>query len=148
MEKTTNESKLRELIRTLEKKLGIIGECNKSNCCSGITFAQCHTITEIGRAKQLTLNDLATSLNTDKGAMSRSVKDLVKKGFVQREVDERDRRYVIISLTQKGEEKYNFIQNDMQKYFKQILSNIPEEKQEQVLESLMLLNHAIIDEKK
>ena len=147
MEKITNGITLRELIRTLEKKLGIIEENNKSDCCLGITFAQCHAITEIGRAKQLTINDLAFALNMDKGAMSRAVKDLVEKGFAQREVDERDRRYVAISLTKKGEEKYNSIQSDMQKYFDKILSNIPEKKQEQVFESLMLLNQAIPDGK-
>ena len=139
MEKITNGITLRELIRTLEKKLGIIEENNKSDCCLGITFAQCHAITEIGRAKQLTLNDLAFALNMDKGAMSRAVKDLVEKGFAQ--------RYVAISLTKKGEEKYNSIQSDMQKYFDKILSNIPEKKQEQVFESLMLLNQAIPDGK-
>lgn len=138
---SNNEKELRELIRHIEAKLGLLNEM-ESSCC-GVSFTQCHAITEIGRASGISLNELAEKLNVDNSTMSRTVNNIVNKGLANRELDPNDRRYVTISLTEDGKNVYEEINSTMNNYFKKIYENIPEEKREQVLESLELVADAI-----
>lgn len=138
----TNESKeLRELIRVLERKLGIL-EKSEVSCC-GVTFAQCHAIVEIGRAESISLNELAEMLNLDSSTMSRTVNNLVNDDLAERELDTKDRRYVTIKLTGKGLKIFENIEENMGIYFQKITQSIPENKVKQVIESLELLLDAI-----
>lgn len=136
-----NAKKLRELIRFVERKLGVL-EDGEMACC-GVTMAQCHALVEIGRAGSISLVDLANLLDLDNSTMSRTVNNLVNKKLVDRRVDPTNRRYVTIKLTPDGTKSFNEIESKMESYFLQILSAIPDDKHEQVLESLQLLLKAI-----
>jgi DNA-binding MarR family transcriptional regulator len=136
-----NAKKLRELIRFIERKLGVL-EDGEMACC-GVTMAQCHALVEIGRAGSISLVDLAKLLDLDNSTMSRTVNNLVNKKLVDRRVDPTNRRYVTIKLTPDGIKSFNEIESKMESYFLQILSAIPDDKHEQVLESLQLLLKAI-----
>lgn len=143
MGKETCVSALREAVRLLERKLGILDEVQAS--CCGVTFAQCHAIVEIGRAKSISLNDLADLLGLDKSTMSRTVNNLVNSGLALREVDSEDRRYIIIKLTQTGLKSYREIEEGMEVYFNRIYQAIPEDKREQVVDSLQVLIKALAE---
>lgn len=131
---------LRELIRVLVRNLGIL-EKSEATCC-GTTVAQCHAIVEIGRAKEMSLNELAQLLALDKSTMSRTTNNLVESGLVVRELHSEDRRYVTIKLTVEGRAVLQSIESSMEFYYKSIFSKIPEDKREQVLESLQLIINA------
>ncbi|MGE5604568.1 MAG: MarR family winged helix-turn-helix transcriptional regulator [Bacteroidota bacterium] len=143
MENQTGSKKLRETIRLLERKLGMLDDI-QSSCC-GVTFGQCHTIVEIGRAGRLSLNDLADLLGLDKSTMSRTINNLVNEGLVIRDLDSEDRRYVKIELTANGKKIYQGIEDRMNSLFNKVYGAIPEEKRDQVTESLQLLINAFID---
>lgn len=137
--------KMRETIRQIVRNLGIM-EKNESSCC-GTTLNQCHTIVEIGRVKEISLIDLSEKIGLDKSTMSRNVDILVNQGVVKRELHPQDRRYVTITLTQKGEEIFNKIEESMGLFYKNIYEAIPEKKRHQVLESLELLLFALKNNK-
>ncbi|TYQ17924.1 UNVERIFIED_CONTAM: DNA-binding MarR family transcriptional regulator [Acetivibrio alkalicellulosi] len=139
---SNNEKKLRELIRQIEAKLGILNEMESTTCC-GVSFTQCHAIIEIGRNTNVSLNELAEKLNVDNSTMSRTVNNIVNKGLANRELALNDRRYVNISLTEDGKIVFEEINLKMNNYFKKIYENILQDKREQVLESLELLADAI-----
>lgn len=141
MKFTENPKKLREMIRILERKLGILQESGYS-CCS-VTMSQCYALVEIGRAKDISLNELAELLNLENSTMSRTVNNLVSSELAKRDIDPLDRRYVTISLTDKGDKLYKNIEKDMDKYFKEIYEEIPENKKLQVIESIEILLEAI-----
>lgn len=143
MENLTGSEKLWEAIRMLERKLGILDDL-QSSCC-GITFAQCHAIVEIGRAGTLSLNDLADILGLDKSTMSRTINNLVNEGLATRDLDAEDRRFVRIGLTGKGREIFQGIEAALRIYFEKVYDSIPENKREQVIESLDLLFKALIE---
>lgn len=143
MNEIHNLIQLRELIRQLERKLGILQESQQS-CCGGISMAQCHALVEIGRAKNISLNDLAEKLNLDSSTMSRTVNKLVANNLVKRDIDPADRRYVTISLTDNGECHFHSIESDRNAHFQQIYESIPAPKQEQVLENLQILIDALL----
>lgn len=141
MEYTKESKDLRELIRILERKLGIV-EKSEVSCC-GVTFAQCHAVVEIGRATTISLNELAEMLNLDNSTMSRTVNNLVNDKLVERELDPKDRRCVTIKLTEDGKKIFENIEESMGIYFQKITQSIPKDKVNQVIESLELLLAAI-----
>lgn len=132
---------LRELIRILARHLGAL-EKEDSNC-SGVTTSQCHAIVEVGRAGEISLNELADILTLDKSTMSRTINTLVERKLVVRDVHPTDRRYVMIKLTSEGIGVFNDIEGSMNQYYNIVFNDIPEEKREQVLESLSLLIDAV-----
>lgn len=132
---------LRELIRALVRNLGIL-EKSDAGCC-GVTISQCHAIVEIGRAKEISLNELAELLTLDKSTMSRTINKLVDDNLVIRESHSEDRRYITIKLTEKGIEIFKTIEGTMDKYYKNIFMSISEDKREQILDSLKLLIDAV-----
>lgn len=142
MDNQTGPGRLRETIRQLERKLGMLNDL-QSACC-GITFAQCHAIVEIGRAGTLSLSDLADILGLDKSTMSRTINNLVNDGLVFRDLDTEDRRYVRIKLTENGQKIFEEIEATMKLYFEKVYGAIPVNKQEQVLESMVLLVKAFL----
>jgi DNA-binding MarR family transcriptional regulator len=63
--------------------------------------------------------------------------------MVRRTPDPKDRRYVVLSLTSKGEEQHQAISKTMDHYVQGILQLIPENKRDQVIESLGLLSQVM-----
>jgi DNA-binding MarR family transcriptional regulator len=133
--------RLRETLRTIVRRLGIL-ERGEASCC-GITMAQCHVIVELGRAGRMSLNDLAELLRLDKSTVSRSVDNLVGIGLVLRETDAADRRYVTLALSGSGREVFADIEKRMEAYFADIVALLPADRRDQVLDSLVLLSEAI-----
>lgn len=136
-----NPNQLRELIRELERKLGILQE-TQTSCCS-VTLAQCHALVEIGRAGKISLNELSDKLDIENSSMSRTVNKLVTGNLASRDIDPNDRRYVTISLTESGLEQFHSVERDMNEYFHGIYMAIPKHKQDQVIESIQILLDAI-----
>lgn len=132
---------LRELLRILVRNLGLL-EKSEASCC-GTTIAKCHAIVEIGRGNRVSLNELADILGLDKSTMSRTINNLVEDDLVIRETHPEDRRYITIELTDKGKEVYRTIEKSMELYYQSIFKSIPQDKREQVLESLQLLTDAV-----
>ena len=127
----------RELERNLEK-------LNSSDCCQcNVNTSQCFLVVEIGRKPGICVKELAELLKMDKSAVSRSVEELVQKGYVLREPSKRDRRCVVLNLTDEGMARFSTIEKDMNMKFKRVFSMIPKEKQSQVLEALNIYNDAI-----
>ena len=136
-----NQAKqLREKTRILECHLGNI---NKTDCCCcGISEPECFVLVEIGRKPNVSVKELAEILQLDKSGVSRTVEELVQKDYVERKPSTEDRRFVVLNLTLKGKERFEKIENGMNRKFKEILDKIPVDKREQVIEALELYNVA------
>jgi DNA-binding MarR family transcriptional regulator len=141
MEELYKVKQLRESIRQMERKLGVLEECKVS--CGGVTMTQCHALVEIGRAKSISLIDLSELLNLDNSTMSRTVNNLVNNGLVERELDKKDRRYVTIKLSESGIKVFENIETNMNSFYMKVFQSIPNDKQEQVLDSMQILLEAI-----
>ncbi|MDF2591453.1 MAG: transcriptional regulator, MarR family [Clostridia bacterium] len=145
MDEIKNVNELRELTRLLVRNLGFLDK-SEASCC-GTTIGQCHSIIEIGAAQEISLNELADILKLDNSTLSRSVNNLVEQQLVIREIDSRDRRYIKLKLTGKGWIVYKSIEKNMDIYFASLLRDIPKEKHDQIIESLMLLVKAMKNNK-
>jgi DNA-binding MarR family transcriptional regulator len=133
MEKKKIEE-LRKKLRMLERETG--GVFDDQNQCCGVTTAQCHTILEIGGKCEISLIDLADALGLDTSTMSRTIQGLVMAGLVNRKASEEDRRYVKISLTEKGRRVYAGIGTRYNAYFREVVALLPEDRRDAVLSSV------------
>ena len=142
MKETELYQSLRELVGQLERRTGALWDSQMA-CCD-ITLAQCHALVEIGRAGTISLVGLSEALGLNSSTLSRTIDHLVSAEMVNREVDPANRRYVVISLTENGQQVFYDIDTCMNTYYKQILQKIPEENHAVVLESIQVLLDALV----
>ena len=70
----------------------------------GINTTQLHLLFEIAHESNINQEMIAARCNINKGAVARSIRKLVEKGLVKREIDENNRRQNRLSLTKDGED--------------------------------------------
>lgn len=134
---------LREKLRILVRKLGVL-ERGEASCC-GITLSQSYTIVEIGRAGSMSVNLLTEILGVDKSTVSKSIDKLVNNGIMLRDADPEDRRSVILRLSDKGQSVFDAIEKRSTAYFNEVVADIPDDKREQIIESLQYLIKSLKD---
>jgi DNA-binding MarR family transcriptional regulator len=132
---------LREKLRLLEREM--YDPFGREAGCCGLTLAQCHTLLEVGYKEQLSLVDLAASFGLDTSTLSRMIQGLVVLGLVSRLTNEKDRRYITISLTEQGRKLFDQIETMFNSYFSQVIEFIPSEKREAAVEGVGFLSDAI-----
>lgn len=132
----------RELIRIMERRLGLLNK-ESNGCCCSITLAQCHALVEIGRHSSISINELAGILNLDKSTMSRTVDNLVKKKYAYKVQSDKDKRGIEIKLTDEGNKIFNDIEYKMNNKFNRIFEIIPTDQRENVLKSMEVLVKAL-----
>ena len=138
---TTQASTLRELLRTLIRKLGVL-ERSEALCCD-MTLGQCNALIEVGRAGVLSVNQLADKLNLDKSTISRVSDKLVLDGLLLRQEDPNDRRYVVLKLTKQGMQSYTNLEQRMNAYFEQVMAGVDPAERAAMLRGLQTLAAAL-----
>lgn len=71
-----------------------------------ISVTDMHIIEAIGVMEPRTMSKIARTLNVTMGTLTIGVNGLVKKGYVERNRSQKDRRIVYASLTVKGKSAY------------------------------------------
>ena len=132
---------LRELLRTLIRKLGVL-ERSEAGCCD-MTLSQCNALIEVGRAGVLSVNQLADRLNLDKSTASRVSDKLVLDGQLLRQEDTNDRRYVVLKLTERGSRTYTNLENRMTAYFEEVIASVDPAERAAMLRGLQTLAAAL-----
>jgi DNA-binding MarR family transcriptional regulator len=132
---------LREKLRIIERQMN--DPFGRDAGCCGLTLAQCHTLLEVGNKGKVSLVDLAASFGLDTSTLSRMIQGLVVLGLVSRLTNEKDRRYVAISLTEQGRKLFDEIEARFNSYFAQVLELIPSDKQDSVVEGIGLFSDAV-----
>lgn len=107
---------------------------NASECCCGVTLAECHTILEVEKHGMLTSNQLAEHLGLDKSTISRTLDKLAKKDAISRVIPAENRRSNLISLTEKGKGIADMINAGNNHYYEQALAQFNNQDREQFME--------------
>lgn len=111
-------------------------------CCGTVTVPQCIVLQTLLDGPS-PVSGLAAASNVTLSAMTHLVDGIVKKGWVRRTPDEKDRRRVLVALTDTGRAEAERLQCLTVQTVGAVLSQIPESKHPQVLESLRLLRGAM-----
>lgn len=88
-------------IMAIEEKAIITGEFKD------ISNNDMHIIEAIGENDAKNMSTVAKSLSVTLGTLTIAINSLVKKGYVDRIRSEKDRRVVLISLSEKGKRAFN-----------------------------------------
>jgi len=120
----------RDIIRIFDRELFMQ---NNASCCNGISLAQCHTLLEIEKSKEISISELASSLSLDKSTVSRTVDGLVNINMVDRIIPDDNRRKAILNLTENGKQICTTINYSNDSYIKQVLDDFTDNEREEFL---------------
>jgi DNA-binding MarR family transcriptional regulator len=134
---TMDDKKLelfRGKIRIIERELQ--RQLKDDTTCCGVSLAQCHVLMELGLAGTASISHLAEILKLDKSTLSRTIDGMVRIGLVDRSIDERDRRYMVVKLTEQGNKLYTQINASCNNFYQQLFRHIPAAKHNSVISSI------------
>lgn len=117
-------------IMAIEEKAIIIDEFKD------ITNNDMHVIEAIGRDGSKSMSTVAKALSVTVGTLTIAINNLVKKGYVNRERSEKDRRVVLISLRDKGRRAYDHHRKFHEKMIEATIKGMDPEETEVLVHSL------------
>lgn len=103
---------------------------------SDLTIKEMHTIEAIGMFGNKTSSQVATSLNITLGTLTIAIGNLVKKGYVLRKKDDRDKRIVFLELTKKGKLVYKIHERFHYLMVKETVNGFDENDQQLLIRAL------------
>lgn len=110
-------------------------------CCGTVTPAQCVLLQTL-RSDEWDVSSLAAHTRVTKGAMTRLIDGLEKRGWVGRKQSTKDGRRFVVSLTADGKKESIRLAQLTEKSIATILGRVPESERDQVIRSLHLLRQA------
>ena len=134
--------KYRKTLRVFERELFFQ---NVSSCCNGVSLPQCHVLLEVENQKNITVTELSENLTLEKSTISRTVDNLVKKGFLSREIPEENRRTVRLQLTNKGEKTCENINWNNNHFISEVMDSISEDEQEEFIRLFNKITQKMVD---
>lgn len=108
----------------------------------GSAESKCTMLTELGRAKGLSLGELAARLKLDKGWVSRTVDQMEADGTVTRVVNPVDARGVLVSLTATGRRQQRRLDHVLDSQIERVFARIRSSDRQKVSTALSLLYDA------
>lgn len=116
---------------------------DQTPCGQPVTVAEAHALMELSHGQSLSQNDLSTRLSLEKSTVSRLVKILERREWLQRNRSTADRRVMQLTLTNAGQRAAEQLATARREKFDRILSAIPNGQQKIILNSLKILVEAI-----
>lgn len=105
-------------------------------CCHGLSVSQCYTLQALAAGESMTMGDLAAHLGLMISSMTRVVDHLVGGGLVRRIDDPTDRRVCRVQIASKGRALVSKVQGSLVREYEQVLSKVPPESREAVIEAV------------
>lgn len=137
-----NSKHLEERIISFVRAFGL-HKNGETPCGKPLSVAEAYVLMELSADKQLPQQVLVERLNLAKSTVSRLLKQMHKRGWVDRERDLHDGRAWVWHLTKKGVTLAANVSVARQKKFEQILAQIPLDSQTEIFNSLNILVEAI-----
>lgn len=109
---------------------------NKYHLGTGLTVLESRLLLEIYENKLQTANDLVSFLDIDKGYLSRVLKSLEKRGYIEQTVDDLDKRSKLLGLTELGRSTLEIINKRADQQIDQLFSKLSEQEMEQVISAM------------
>lgn len=104
-----------------------------------ISVKDMHVIVAIGIGNPRNMSAVAKSLSVTVGTLTIAMNNLVKKGYVNRVRSEEDRRVVLVSLSEKGEQAYHHHRIFHERMVMSVLKDLNKEETESLTAALVKL---------
>ncbi|WP_455714633.1 MarR family winged helix-turn-helix transcriptional regulator [Anaerosporobacter sp.] len=105
-----------------------------------ITNNDMHIIEAIGDRAAKNMSSVAKALKVTVGTLTIAINNLVKKGYVYRTRSEKDKRVVLISLSDLGKEAFDHHKKFHEEMIEAMLEGLDEEETNTLVKALMNLN--------
>jgi DNA-binding MarR family transcriptional regulator len=116
---------IREIFSTLEQtKRAMFAQFYQHTDKEELTPSHIHLLFLVERSQPIQLKELACRMYITPGAVTQTIENLCREDYLTRSQDERDRRTIYVSLTDKGKEKVSALKKYQQDHFTQIVSTI------------------------
>ena len=102
-------------------------------CCHDISVTQCYALETLVDHGPMRLGSLAERLFLDKSTTSRVVGSLVKKGYVEQQTEQEDKRATALHATARGRRLCARITGDLVRQQKQLLQDLEPDVREAVV---------------
>ena len=103
---------------------------------SEIEFKTMSAISRISKSGDVKVSDIARYLELSAPAVSRTMKSLEEKEYIERQTDKQDRRNTFVKLTTKGEEQPKAWMKSFEEFSEAIFARLGDEKSNKLLEDL------------
>lgn len=133
------------LVKTFNDILAVEEYEFRKGPLNNLSLSEIHTIEAIGMYQSRTMSQVALNLRITMGALTSAVNNLVNKGYVIRERDDRDRRLVNIALTKSGKLAYRIHEKFHLEMVKQTIRGLAE-KENILIDALRKLNDFLLTE--
>jgi DNA-binding MarR family transcriptional regulator len=109
----------------------------------GLALSDCSTLMVLGQLAPLNSRQLSEVMDINPGTISVYVQRLVKKGLLQKEQDQDDRRNWWLNLTEAGQMAYQGIVAGAVEYTQDFLTTLDGEEQEILHRLLLKASHSL-----
>lgn len=110
-------------------------------CCGDVSVAQCVAM-QLLHASPMDSSTLAEQTGVTKGAVTRLVEGLDKRGWIKKKADKSDGRRFVLSLSVAGRKKAKALEGLTEATVHALFERIPKDEHDKVRESLRLLRTA------
>lgn len=138
----------RRYLRTITRSLGALTRMLQESL--GIPTTELHLLMHLlervpGDGSGPSAADLCEELRLDKGAMSRALGGLERRGLIRRETAPEDHRRQTVDLTRKGREFARHIDREAQHWDSEFLAQMSDADRKELLAGLGHLNQMFLD---
>lgn len=133
---------LRSQVHQFIRLFGILHP-TQTPCGYNLSLSQVLALQIIEEERTPTPHGLAEKLYLERSTVSRLVDALAQAGFIRRDVNEENRREILLSLTHHGKRTVEEVRNQSIAFFRSILDNVPEQNRNMILHGFRNLTSAL-----
>ena len=127
---------LNELLVDLFNYILLIEEKNLRDQGVKLSMTEVHILEAIQKSESNMMSAIAKRLMVTQGTLTVSTSKLVKKGYVERVKDEKDKRIVRLTLTEKAESVIGIHDQFHEEMIEKLLNELELDKEEELIRSL------------
>ena len=124
------------LVKLFKEITGIEEKALITSEYKDISMNDMHVIEAIGVQEPKNMSAVARTLSVTVGTVAIAINNLVKKGYVKRVRSEKDRRIVLVSLSEKGERAYAHHRMFHERMVLAVLEGLDKEETEVLMKAL------------
>ena len=110
-----------------------------------LSVTEIHTIDAIGMYEPRSMSEVAADLRITVGTLTTAINKLIKKGYVERQRIEEDRRVVLIKLTKKGKLAYRVHEKFHKDMIMATIEGLSQEEEKILISAMDRLNNFFKD---
>ncbi|MEX2459689.1 MAG: MarR family transcriptional regulator [Paenibacillaceae bacterium] len=132
----------RSNVQSFIRGFGLL-EQSATPCGFPLSVSQVYAMQELEKTT-MSISELAQRLNLERSSVSRLIDGLVKENLVNRDINETNRREMILSLTEKGALTIQRVREQSVIFYQSVLKDLSESEQALIIEGLREFTDALL----